>query len=294
MYNLIFNKFFRQVEDAEVDLDSAVVQTARYRPSTFMERLLDDANVSSTQVPIDVENAQLDIDQLRKGFSDDRWTKTRNYYGSKYVDYLNALGVESGWSITDDPELIGMRNMNMRLNTVEATSNSNAPGGTFDNNAEAVGDPGGLYKSSNTLSLRKTFCPEHGLIMILATTRIDIADVTSGRHGSRKINREDFWSPEFNTERVTRDTFGFGNLAKAYATWDDYRFGQNQTIAAAGDLQHFVTKTVTSSDGWRIGTADQLSGFFNGNTTDQFSLQAIQRLSRVSPIPPAQAISGVQ
>ena len=218
-YNLIWNKFFRLTNyQPEQPFDNFLALAANQRESTFHESCWPPGSIDDTTVAIDVVGEQVSVDALRRGFAEDRWTKTREYYGTKYVDYLSALGVRIPWSIAEEPELIGKSNKDWRLNQTTATVDGVAAGGGENN---FVGNPAGFWETQNACRIKPTFCPEHGLIYMCGVARVDIPNRSGNKHplfakyGQQdNFARERFYSPEFETKRIqtVRDSlFGIAN-----------------------------------------------------------------------------------
>ena len=107
---------------------------------------------------------------MRRAFAEDRFKKIRGYYGEKYTEYLAALGVKASWSISDEPELIGKASKDWQFSQTNATVNGIASGGGEEN---YVGDPAGQFQGGHATRIRPTFCPEHGLIMMIGVARME-------------------------------------------------------------------------------------------------------------------------
>jgi len=199
-YNLIWNKFFRLTGyQPEQSLDNAFALGCNQRESTFHESCWPPGTISDEGVTIDVVGEQVSIDALRRGFARDKWTKTREYYGTKYVDYLSAMGIKIPWSIAEEPELIGKSNKDFVLRETTATVDGVAAGGGENN---FVGNPAGYFETKNRTRVKPTFCPEHGLIYAVAVARMDLPNRDGSLHpvfakwgAQDDFAREAFYSP---------------------------------------------------------------------------------------------------
>ena len=217
-YNLIWNKFFRiTTYQPEQDLDNAFALQCNQRESTFHESAWPTGVIDDTKVTINVANEEVSVDALREGFAKDKWQKTRDYYGTKYVDYLSALGIRVPWSIAEEPELIGKNTKDWVMRETTATVDGVAAGGGENN---YVGNPAGYYEGKSRCRIKPTFCPEHGLIYAVGVARMDQPNRSGNKHpvfakyGNGSFTREMFYSPEFNTQlvdNVRNDLFGIGN-----------------------------------------------------------------------------------
>ena len=203
-YNLIGKKFFDLNDDITGDatetgsneLEAAVPIQSSYRASTFFESA-EDSNGSGddSSITIDTSDAstELYMDNIREASRQNTFSRLKSFYGSRYVDYLAQLGVSTKWSILDEPELIGKKSMTVPMQLTNATSE----GTGFD-----IGTPKGQWKASISLGLKKTFCAEHGFVVMVGVTRLDGAFAEGQPPHLSYQNREDFWSPEFETGRM--------------------------------------------------------------------------------------------
>ena len=173
-YKLIYNKYFKDSYAPELDItdDSAFAALgASQRPTTWHESAFDDGTLVDEQVSVNVVGETISIKDLRRGFTQDRFRRVRDFYGDKYTDYLASLGVKASWSIADEPELIGKASKDWTLQTTNATVNGIASGSPEDVNF--VGDPAGYFRGTHACRIRPTFCPEHGLIFMVGVARME-------------------------------------------------------------------------------------------------------------------------
>ena len=84
-YNLVYNSFFAKDENEVTDLDDNTVRNCYQRPSTF-EVASQAVNLSDSTV--DTSGASVTVDAIRQAFSNDAFSKMRQFYGERYVDYL--------------------------------------------------------------------------------------------------------------------------------------------------------------------------------------------------------------
>ena len=119
----------------------------------------------------------INLDQIRRAYSLDRFEKMLDYYGSRYTDILQSYGVKADWGILQEPECIGMNNNDFRFVKKSSTGD------------EAYGEERGYFEGEYKLKLRKTFCPEHGIIAVFAVPRADTFNETYAGHllGTRDI-----------------------------------------------------------------------------------------------------------
>ena len=236
---MIHNKFFRIARNPEIDLNTVGLQRATYRPTTFHEA---EPEVDYVDTTIDTSGPTLTVDELRQAFNEDRFAKVRQFYGDRYVDYLAALGVKTNWTILDEPELIGRKNGTMKYNIIDPTAaDTSGVSGDFP-----VGKPGGYFTHESTFKLKKTFCPEHGLIVLISSVKMDqqytLAELPMLHHS----NHEDFWSPEmdsmaekrYNRELWLGEALGAGNIGMAQ--WEHLRRHSNQSADTNADQDLYI------------------------------------------------------
>lgn len=191
-YNLIYNKFFRRADQTEVAEDSNTFQSVSFRPTTFHES---EPEVTQQTTTIDTSGATLDIDQVRTAFAKDAFNKAREYYGDRYVDFLNAVGIDTPWTILDEPESLRKTGGILQYKKVATTADDSA-------SSIYVGDLSGYWEGQQELNIPRTFCPEHGLIVVVAVAKIENFSKEAAHPVSGLLNADYFWSPEKNAEKV--------------------------------------------------------------------------------------------
>lgn len=312
-YNLIWNKYFREVTQDEVPLDQAILPLqGLIRPSTFHESAFNHEYLSDQEVPVELEidfdgetaEGYVITDALRTGFSQDRWQKTRDYYGDKYSDYLAALGVKTPWSIADEPELIGKASKDWNYNTTNATAHD----GGVEPGETNVADPAGYFRGSNACRIRSTFTPEHGIILMLGIARMDIPNVSgSVSPHLAKVTRERYYSPEYETERLQTwngpiwgETAGGNPQTRRF---EDYRKPSNQygQAGAAIDPEYLYVHTwddaTAEPHDYKNLTSSAFANLFTGNMGNANQVHYTSynevRMVKRSPVRPPAFIKGV-
>jgi len=220
------------VRAAQLEAVHSVPLPVYRRPTNLDTKLLDaenavkPVNYVSMDLTDDEGNPATTVNRVRQAFTEERFQKAREYYGGRYVDYLAATGIKANWNILDEPECIGLSNNDWTYRKVK---------GTGENNLAQVS---GYFEGVNTLKLRKTFCPEHGLIVILGACRADLFNAQQGSHVvCHKNERTDFWSPEYAhlgdrlmpKETVSRG-YGPTEPPPLYTPhYEEYRCGRSET-----------------------------------------------------------------
>jgi len=203
------------------------------RPTNFDSKMLDadkavkPVNWVSMDLTDDDGQPATTVNRLRQALTEERFQKAREYYGGRYVDFLAATGIKANWNILDEPECIGLSNNDWQYKKVK---------GTGENNLAQVS---GYFEGANSLKLRKTFCPEHGLIVVVGAVRADLFNQQQGSHiVCHKNERTDFWSPEYMhlgdrlvpTATVSRGYGGNFPPPPLYTPhFEEYRCGRSET-----------------------------------------------------------------
>lgn len=303
-YNLIYNRYFRLAENDDAALDSPFGAFAAQRESTFHESCLPEGTISDTDVQIDVINESVSVNDLRTAFAEDKFTKIRQYYGTKYTDYLASMGVKASWSISDDPELIGKSNHDLVYRNVNTTVSDG-----LDPNQGFTGDSAGYFTGKKTCNIKPTFCPEHGIIVYIGVARMDMPNVSgSATPHLTKDGRVAYYSPEYETRRVRGwqgSLFGDNNSESGEARlYEEYRKPVNQYGQYAESVNEKLLYVATWDDpnakpeDYRIMTSEVFDPLFTGTmggpgSAVHYTVHTECRLLRKSPVRPPQRISGV-
>jgi hypothetical protein len=297
-YNLIWNQFFRTEDKAEVNIQTnRDVLPTPLRPTTIVQRLKAASELADQTV--DTSGSTLTVGAIREAFAKDRYEKIRAFYGSKYTDYLASLGVETTWSILDEPELIGSSNATLPFQTVNSTAE-----GTTDN----VGDASGRWQGSSNTTMKRTFASEHGVVITVATVRMDVESVWQIYPlFAQKTTYDQFFQPQMTTQRKREwQTFAGDATLEGYSAftemYDEYRHPQNISVdTIAGNGAYFVRPTTAQPgsnaavpDWFRYIDPDDLD-FFNGYYGEdvQYTITGVTRATKVSPVPQSESVRGV-
>ena len=297
-YNLVWNTFFRRHDQNERTQDDNSRAVTSLRPSTFETRLKDQDQVEDATV-----NDPTSARSIREAMGRERFNKLRNYYGDRYTDYLASLGVEATWSILEEPEIIGQKHVDLPFRITKATAETEAvdPSGNV-----YVGDPGGLWDGTTSCKVKRTFCPEHGLVAVYAVPKLDSYNELFGGHVNLiKNNHGQYWSPEYahDTRAQISSVWAGSNQVKYTPKYEDYRCGQNLQAMDDGaftvDLyastdkpannntaQDYMSRDAASYESFFLGTLDE-------GKVHQYVLATQSRLSRLSPVPPSGMPRGV-
>jgi len=108
------------------------------------------------------EHSGIDINDYRQARAFQRFLENRNKFGSRYVDYLRALGVRPRDGRLSRPEYLGGGKQTISFSEVLATSDS----GTF-----TVGDIAGHGLAALRTRPYNRFFEEHGIMLTLLSTR---------------------------------------------------------------------------------------------------------------------------
>lgn len=279
-YNLIMQKFFAKAESEVSSLDNNSIFIAWQRPSTF--EVADPAKEVASQ---NISGLQT-VDELRQAFAVDQWTKIRQFYGDRYVDYLRSLGVSTPWTIHEEPEVLAKKHGDWPYRSVPTTD------------AADPGDPlafqGGYFKGKVITDIRRKFIPEHGLVGSYIVVRTD--PMFRSATAAPWLNHrgvEDFWSPEYEANKQkqydailnTGTNVGADKLTRPW--YEHMRKGINQNHPIAGSANEKLVMGFTTSG---VFSQPQPSNFDNEFNTsvmydnNHFQVTSDWRLGRRSPL----------
>lgn len=186
-YNTVWNSFFKEAADSAVSVDDNNMLPVLDRPSRFHQ------SEPEAPAPAGVIASSLSTDDIRRAFARDEFNKMRQYYGDRYVDFLNAMQIDVPWTILEEPEVIGTAKGNLEYKLVNAT----AEGTTVE-----VGQTAGYFFAQAHLQLKRTFCPEHGVVAFFAMPKLIQGRVNAGSVLPFLYNFEQFWKPEGEVEKA--------------------------------------------------------------------------------------------
>lgn len=306
-YNLIWNQFYRSQDIPEItNLDNQAMQLGEFRKSTFYESLRPSTSILGADVPVEGSAfgaLSVNIDELRKTFSVDRINKIRSWYGTKYTDFLSSLGVEASWSILDEPEVIGKKTGTLKFKR-KSSSYSGAAYEAGTSEFTPLGAPAGNFEGQVTIPVRRTFCPEHGLIAVMAIARLERINTASIHPALLKDDYQFYWLPEHEfskTQEWPAKILGTNTSGERVSLppFEDLRKGVNLSAAgAAYNYNRAYAALYTDADPatYRIYTrpgAADYSYLFQSYTSTQWQAVNTWRMVRHSPIKPDPRPGGV-
>jgi hypothetical protein len=215
----------------------------------------------------------------------------REYYGDRYVDYLRALGVSVSWTILEKPEHIGQKHGDWNFRVVPDTQ---VDSGGPDN--KPLGFTGGYFKGKVIADVKPTFTPEHGLISVMLVVRADPVFIAPAQNPLlSKRGLKDFWSPEFESEKLKFYSTGiFQEGAPSYTVnrpnFEEHRKGINENRYTAGG-QFTDDRVLAMLIGRSAGNNQFDPSDFNSNFDldqmafdEHYQATADWRLTRTSPL----------
>ena len=295
-----------RVANREPNLNAVPLRVSR-RATTYDQKFRD---ADLAEVPINYITMDLDnngqpattVNRLRQAMTEERFQKAREYYGGRYVDFLAATGIKANWNILDEPECIGVSNNDWTYKKVKGTGEGN------------LAQVSGYFEGANSLKVRKTFCPEHGLIVIVGTVRADVFNAQQGNHVVvDKTKRTDFWTPEYAhlgdrvipTNTVSRG-YGPTEPPPLYTPhFEEYRCGRNETT---GNSDYVFSESNGVVTALTLASATPPSSAFEAEPqafgeelidAEPFTVYGTEvpwftetRMTRVSSVPPRKPAGG--
>lgn len=211
--------------------------------NTFSMRTKGASSTSQPDVYADLSNASaVTINLLREAFALQRFQEARARFGSRYVEYLRYLGVQSSDARLQRPEYLGGGRQTIQFSEVLQTAEGDSPVG------EMRGHGIGAMRSNRY----RRFFEEHGYIHSFISVRPKTIYMQGiHRHWSR-ATKEDFWQVELQhigQQEVLRKevyaaaadpnaVFGFQDR------YDEYRRNES---SVAGEFRG------TQLDYWHLG-----------------------------------------
>lgn len=130
----------------------------------------------------------ISVNTLRASLALQRFQEARARYGSRYVEYLRAMGVRSSDARLDRPEYLGGGKQIIQFSEVVATAET---GATVD-----VGDLKGHGIAALRSNKFRTFFEEHGYIHTFMSVKPKTIYMNGlFRHWNRRT-KTDYWQPE--------------------------------------------------------------------------------------------------
>lgn len=264
-YNMIWNEYFRQQDVTERALTDNTIAQGYLRESTLYASSRNDANVDETS--IDTSGGSFTTRTLRSALANDRFDRIRDYYGDKYTDYLAAVGVQSVWTILEQPEVLGMHHGDLRFTATRATDGAN------------LADIGGVFDGVSKTTVKDKFLPEHGLVYAVGIARMDVQRTAMGGLPIlQKDGVHDYWSPAFEVsdmQQLPLTLLGTGHTPSDGVffsqRFDEYRRGEllipNLTITSINSYIVVAPATTATTITYRGTEATNIDNFFNGNLT---------------------------
>lgn len=308
MYYMVCQSFFcvdrtkdaRKAQQAVEDVrngandDTVWLFDAAARESTLDESWNNYDEDEGVQITTDA-SGNFTLDQVRRAYSLDRFEKMRDFYGSRYTDILKGYGIKADWGILQEPECIGLSNNDFRFVQKSQTDTS-------------VGNRKGFFEGEYKLKLRKTFCPEHGIIGVFAVPRADVFNENYAGHviGSRTLATPSTWYDPvawsgYNSQsfpkRLIDHTAARGDRAET-ALGEHLRKGRNEhAIRPDSDwsklpvFSRSMTESLDSPAKWRNAICNPDGTESTGERIDVAENQIVHftevRVTKRSPVKPA-------
>lgn len=281
-YTLVMCKFFfrRDLWDRETYPNLTAVENAWQRPSTW-------------EVLPQVEDDDLGVaigsttETLRSALAQDEFQKLRRFYGERYVDYLAAMGVSTGWSVLEEPELIGMVHADWKFVAKESS---------YQGTETALGETKGFFRSGIKVPVKRTFCAEHGLIVVVVCSRFDPFFTNSAVSPHLvKTSRSQFWSPEFAVEKKETwpgvafhpETDPAADGVRILPKFEDYRRGHNENANMSVNADWMGAVVPQPDPKYQVADFDAVFSDIPVDLLSGYHYQATAdwRLIRLSPVP---------
>lgn len=155
--------------------------------TTFTAIEEDPNNTDYPNVRVSLSALGIDVLQFRQSLATQRFQEWRAKFGSRYVEYLMALGVPSSDGRLQRPEFLGSGRQTVQFSEVLQTAEGTNPVGEMRGH--------GIAAAGSNTYLR--FFEEHGLMLTLMSVK-PIAVYADGLHRDWiRSTKEDFWQREY-------------------------------------------------------------------------------------------------
>ncbi len=185
-YNLIFNEYFRDEDDAAVAPTQTPGPTGliiNYKKDYWTE-LSDNLGVAQADQTAPVVAAAVSAVEILRAIQRQKVAMKRATYGTRYVDILRSYGINVNYQMLQRPELVGMARGNINVTDVVATDS-----------AGTLGELAGHGISGTRLAIKRKTFPEHGTLMSFVVARPVNADLKFGDWFDRARTYENFYDP---------------------------------------------------------------------------------------------------
>lgn len=187
-----------------------------------------------------------------------RWAMRRNRFGSRYVDFLAALGVNAGDARLQRPEYLGGGKQTIAFSEVLSTADTTGSSG------QVVGDLAGHGIAALRTRRYRYFAKEHGYMLALMTVRPKTIYMDAVHRTWLRREYSDWWQKEFEilAEQGITETELYGpggnttNVFGYQQVHQDYRF---QPSFVSGDFRQ------STSDDWHYGRQFMSAPTLNGS-----------------------------
>ena len=242
-YNLIWNEFFRDQElTNERGIDNVTLAAANFRHDYF-SNLRSEIQFGDTETAPVVDSG-VSMTAIRDAMHRQKVREHRSQFGSRYHDYLAAMGVSARDARLDRPEHCGSHTQTIGISEVLSTA---------DTTGADVGDYKGHGVAGGHFRVRRRFFAECGTLLGLAFVR-------PRNTFRRRIDRmylssswDDWFQPELSTDTQvgvspveisdtasTTDIFG-------YTARDEWLRTARDTVAGAFDIDDTENQEWVSS-----------------------------------------------
>jgi len=241
-YNLIYNNYFKDEDDADIAITNVNYQNAYHLRNQYNE-LRDDTSTFDTYAPVTTDPDGLTGDfvgaqDVRDAMRRQRFAERREMFGNRYFDLLRSYGVRTNYNMLERPESLGKSRHVVSFTDIPATADTD--GGSTVGDLAGHGIVGLHHRMS-----RKTFS-EHGYLHGVIVVRPSQFINSLSPRDAFKTSPSDYWAPEFEMETAqpveTRmlSTAGVGTGVVGYTPkFQEYRKSNN-----------FIQLSYNGSDTW--------------------------------------------
>lgn len=193
-----------------------------------------------------VDNIESSVNDFRRAFALQRYQEARAQYGSRYVEYLNYLGITPADSRLQRPEYLGGAKQTIQLSEVIQTAPDSVP------DAYGVGDLYGHGMAALRSKRNRRFFQEHCYILSLMSVIPKPIYMNGLEREHFRKDKEDFFQKEL--AHIGQQTIFKGEVYADGTATDDEVLGYQDRYSEYKSLKSRVSGEFrTSLNYWHLG-----------------------------------------
>lgn len=193
-------------------------------------------------VDMPAQAGSVDINDLRRSLSMQRFLEHRARFGSRYVDHIRALGIRPSDARVNEPEYLGGGKQQIAWSEVLATA---------EGQNTSVGDMAGHGIAAMRTRRYRRFFEEWGHVISLAYIRPKTIYMQSLNRMWFRTDKDEYWHKEYEgmgPQEIYRGELyaGHGDFREVFGYYDRHCEYREHDSYVSGDFRN------TTSDSWHL------------------------------------------